>query len=274
MPPNRPKAGSATSVASTAREHRNELLAALFRFYDRDAEFENALVELIPLAADADVIHLASPSSRMHDELFQLSDTESRPKDELHPRLRQIRAFVGAVDAVATAYGLDRLGQDGRAQIVAWCDRFLRARASGSLAPSLYGPERLSTARTWFGFEPEVVGMIGPPWRREEWAPMSETRRAARERLERIARDHIRAGLDQIEAELADAGIVQRRAVQNLERDLGWLYRKLRFRESFERIYDAYEPPPDGGVETVRKAVLRVAARLKVDHHGWESGWR
>jgi hypothetical protein len=73
---------------------------------------------------------------------------------------------------------------------------------------------------------------------------------------------------------LVETGHVQRRGIPNLERDVGWLYRKLRYRESYQEIFNACVRPPDGGVETVRKAVLRVAARLKVDARGWEPGWR
>jgi hypothetical protein len=261
------------SVVATAREYRVQLLGSLFRLYDRDEEFGEALMGLIPLAENADVIHLMSPSARSPDPLFELAVTVP-DGGRTHPRVEQVRVFIAAVDDLATKYGLDRLGGDGTAQIVAWCDRFVRADGSGSIAPSAFDQHRLSTARTWFGFEPEVFGVIEPPWQREEWALTRETRREARERLERIARDHIRRALNEIEAGLADTGHVLPRTIPNLERDVGWLYRKLRHRASFQDIYDSCVQPPRGGVETVRKAVLRVAARLKVDDGGWEPGWR
>jgi hypothetical protein len=258
---------------ATVREHRVQLLGSLFRLYDRDEEFGEALKGLIPLAENADVIHLMAPSTRSPDPLFEVA--ESAPVGgRTDPRVEAVRVFIAAVDDLATKCGLDRLGRDGRGQIVAWCDRFVRATGSGSVAPSVFDQHRLSTARTWFGFEAEVVGVIDPPWRREEWALTRETRQAARARLERIARNHIRIALDQIEAGLAETGHVLPRAIPNLERDVGWLYRKLRHRASFQDIYDAWEPPPPGGVETVRKAVLRIAKRLRVDSRGWETGWR
>jgi hypothetical protein len=132
----------------------------------------------------------------------------------------------------------------------------------------------LSTARTWFGFEPEVFGVIEPPWHREEWALTRESRQDVRKRLERIARDHIHNALDKIEAGLTETGHVQPRRTSNLDRDVRWLYQKLRHRESYQEIFNACARPPAGGVETVRKAVLRVAARLEVDASGWETGWR
>jgi hypothetical protein len=260
------------SAVATTREHRVQLLASLFRHYDRDEEFGDALIRLIPLAESADIIHLMSPSTRSPDPVFQLAETV--PGGGHDPRFAQVRSFIAAVDSLGGAYGLDRLGQDGRAQIVAWCDRFVRAHGSGSVAPGAYDQHRLSTARTWFGFEPQVVGVIEPPWRRERWELTRETRQEARQRLERIAREHIRLALDQIEAGLAETGRVLPRAIPKLERDVGWLYRKLRHRESYQEIFNACVPPPAGGVETVRKAVLRVAARLKVDASGWEPGWR
>ena len=138
------------------------------------------------------------PRQAGFDLLFDQTPVVSG-RDAPHQEVAEINAFSTAVDTLAETYGLDRLGGNGRGQIIAWCDRFLRAQASGSWAPSAYGPGRLSTVRTWFGFEPEAVGAIDPPWQREEWAPMRETRGAARKRLERAARDHIRSALDQIE---------------------------------------------------------------------------
>jgi len=248
------------------------LLSSLFRLYDRDEEFGQALVDLVSLARGADVIHRMSPSTRSPDPLFELAETAEGAST--HSEVERVRVFMAAVDDVATKFGLDRIGRDGRAQIVAWCDRFVRATDSGSLAPVDFDQHRLSTARTWFGFEPEVLGVIEPPWHRAEWALERETRKAVRVRLERTARNHIRLALDQIEAGLAETGHVLPRAIPNLERDVEWLYRKLRYRASFQDIYDACVLPPDGGVETIRKAVNRVAARLKVDSSGWETGWR
>jgi len=273
VPPNRPNERPAVSVVATTREHRVQLLASLFRLYARDQEFGEALVGLITLAESADIVHLMSPSTRSPDPLFELADAVPGG-ERTNPRVEQVRVFVAAVDGVATKYGLDRLGRDGRGQIVAWCDRFVRASGSGSWAPSSFDQHRLSTARTWFGFEPEVFGVIEPPWPRQEWALTRETRQEARQRLERIARNHIRRALDQIEAGLAETGHVLPRTIPNLERDVGWLYRKLRHRASFQEIYDTCVPAPRGGVETVRKAILRVARRLQVDSRGWESGWR
>jgi len=273
VPPSRQKETPAASVVASAREHRIDLLRPLFRLYDSDEAFGEALIGLVPLAENADLIHMMSPSTRSPDPVFELA--EAVPDGgQAHPRAEQVRVFIAAVDAVAGKYGLDRLGNDGRAQIVAWCDRFVRAHGSGSVAQSAFDQHRLSTARTWFGFEPEVVGVIEPPWRRQEWALARESRQQARQRLERIARDHIRLALDQIEAGLAETGHVLPRSLPKLERDIGWLYRKLRRGASFQEIYHSCTPPPTGGVETVRKAVYRVATRLQVDSRGWESGWR
>jgi hypothetical protein len=223
------------------------MLGRLFRLYDRDEEFGEALKGLILLAENADVIHLMSPSTRSPDPLFELAESAPDGGQDTDPRVEQVRVFIAAVGDLAITYGLDRLGRDGTGQIVAWCDRFVRATGSGSAAPSAFDQHRLSTARTWFGFEPEVFGVIQPPWQRQEWALTRETRQDARARLERIARVHIRLALDQIEAGLGETGHVLPRAIPKLERDVGWLYRKLRHRASFQEIYDACEPPPPGG---------------------------
>ena len=257
----------------TRHQHRVELLQVLFRHYDRDVEFGDALLELIPLGDEADIVGRAAPSSSS----AELDLLEKLLEQEPHERSADqvsVRVFLDAVNRNAATFGLDRVGSDGRAQIVAWCARYLRARASGSLAPSGYATDQFSTARTMFPYQPEVVGVIAPPWQREEWYPESETRLAARARLEAIARAHIQAALDQIEVELPAAHIVRPRRVANLDRDVGWLFRKLRFRESYDVIFHACDPAPGGGVETVRKAIIRVADRLGVDPSGWESGWR
>ena len=60
----------------------------------------------------------------------------------------------------------------------------------------------------------------------------------------------------------------------NLWRDLDWLYRKVRFGESFQAIFESLDPPPNGGIDTVRKAVLRMARRVGVSNRAWETGWR
>jgi len=261
--------------ALTQASHRARLQAAFLRLYDQDAEFGQALLGLVPLAQAADITH-ETAYWRTHAGLWNLASQPwgRHPPEDRPPRIAEITAFVRAADALAARFGLDRLGDVGRAYIFGWSDRYLRARAAGSAHPSAYGPGRLSTTPLTFTFEPDIGGHIGPPWDRETWDLTRERRADASERLMRIARDHIQAALDQIEREAVDLGLTFPDTAPNLQRDLGWLYRKVRFRQPFQAIYDSVEPPPAGGVDTVRKAVLRMASRVGVDHRGWETGWR
>ena len=259
-------------MAVTAREHRVSLLARLYSHYDRDAEFGAALVGLVPLAEAALDAHGPTPTRTRADLLQLVDDADTRVPESLDELASQ--TFRQELDAVVATFGLDRLGPDGRAQVFAWIDRYLRARAS-RFPPSAYGPTRLSTARTSFAFEPEVFGIVPAPWRQEEWAPMREPRSHARARLEKLARLRIKEALDRIEGESTAASLlVHPSSTPQLERDVGWLFQKLRFGQSFEAIYLDIPDPPDGGAETIRKAVQRLAKRLGIDQTGWETGWR
>lgn len=260
--------------ALTRATERGRLQAAFLRFYDQDAEFGNALLALVPLAEAADITH-GSPYWRTHVGLWNLASQswDRHPPGRRPPRITEITAFVRAADELAGTFGLDRLGDVGRAYIFGWFDRLLRASAAGSAHPSADGPGRISVSPITVTFEPGVGGHIGPPWEREHWDPTREPRRDARLRLERIARDQIQAALDQVERETIELGLTFPDTAPNLRRDLGWLYRKVRHRESFQAILDSLESPPND-VETVRKAVIRMAGKVGVDHRGWETGWR
>ena len=101
-----------------------------------------------------------------------------------------------------------------------------------------------------------------------------ERRVEVRKRLERRARDSIKSSLDAIEAEAKAGGMAFPDTTPNLDRDLDWLYQKVRFNKPFQAIYDELPDPPEGEVDTVRHAVLRIAQRVGVNTNGWESGWR
>ena len=255
--------------------HKARLQAAFLRFYDMDVEVGEALMSLLPAAEAANITH-GSPYWRSHTGLWNLASQawDRHPPKRRPPHIAEITAFVGAADGFAATFGLDRLGDAGGAYILAWCDRYLRAHAAGSAHPSAYGPAALSTSPVVFTFEPDVAGVIGPPWEQEAWDITREPRRDARIRLERTARDHIRVQLDQTQAEAVAAGLTFPDTAPKLQRDLQWLYKKVRFRESFQAIYNSLDSPPRGGVDTVRKAVLRVADKVGVDPRGWETGWR
>ncbi len=80
--------------------------------------------------------------------------------------------------------------------------------------------------------------------------------------------------LAQIQRETEELGLIAYgRQIPNLERDIEWLYRKMRFRTSYEDLASGLKPAPRGGAETVRKAIERAAQRLGVDTTGWETGW-
>jgi hypothetical protein len=164
---------------------------------------------------------------------------------------------------------------DGLGLVLAWTDRLLRAKASGSIAPSAYGPGTLATVRRDYAFEPEVYGVIPAPWKGEEWSPGRESRADARRRLLARANDTIEKALDGIQRETEERGLIAYpRHIGNLDRDIDWLYRKMRFRVTYDEIYNDLKPPPRGGVGSVRKAIERAAKRLQVDTTGWETGWR
>jgi len=266
--------GRRPPASSNARQQAR-IQAAFLRFYDRDIEFGESMMSLLPTAEAADITH-ASTWWRTHVGLWNLArqSWDRHPPERRPPLIVEITVFVSAADGLAATFGLDRLGSAGRAHILAWCDRYLRARASGSAHPSAYSPAALSTSPVSFTFEPEVDGSIGPPWELQAWDPTSESRRGARIRLAKIANDHIQAELDRIQSNAVAAGLSFPDTAPNLQRDLGWLYRKVRYRDTFQTIYDALDSPPKGGVETVRKAVLRIADKSGVDPSGWESGWR
>jgi len=183
--------------ALTQASHRARLQAAFLRLYDQDAEFGEALLGLVPLAQAADITH-GTAYWNTHAGLWNLASQSwgRHPPEHRPPRIAEITAFVRAADALAADFGLERLDDPGRAYILAWCDRYLRARAAGSAHPSAYGPGRFSTTPVTFTFEPDVGGHIGPPWDRETWDPTRERRADASKRLMRIARDHIQAALD------------------------------------------------------------------------------
>lgn len=264
------KAAGGTAGAVTAREHRARLLAALFRLYDADEEFKRSLAGLIPLAEAAITAHGPVPG-RIRIDLLRLNDPEP---NLVRLDVPEVARYLVAARSVVSRFGLQRLGSDGLRQVLAWCDRYVRAHASG-LAPSAYGPGTLGTVRPDVVFEPEVVGIVPSPWKREEWSPTQESRTDARRRLEARAGREIQRALDVIERETVEGALLAYpRKVPNFERDIGWLYEKLRWDRSYQELYNGLTPPPRGGVETVRKAVERAARRLGVDRRGWESGWR
>jgi hypothetical protein len=256
--------------APTKRELNARLRSALFRRYDADDEFNRELAGLIPLA-EAAVAAVGVVPGRSRIDLQWLAAPESHPIPKDVPAVSELRA---AAEGLVSRFGLRRLGPDGLRYVLAWTDRFLSARRS-SLAPATYGPGTLSTTRLDYVFEPEVVGVISAPWQREEWLPMTESRVSARKRLVARATREIDRALDAIhrESEMKELLAFPRHA-RNLERDVDWLYEKMRFSRSYQAIYNRLTPPPRGEVETVRKAVERMAKRLGVDTTGWESGWR
>lgn len=258
---------AATSI--TAREHRAYLLELLLRRYDADEDVQSGLMGLLPAAEAADLSHVLPGSRREAPTIAWLLEAR-RSADDTAPG----PTFVRAAEVLAGQFGLDRLGPTGTAYIVGWCDRYLRARDHGSAPPTAYGPDRLSTAKPWYEFEPELYGVIDPPWDREEWSPMLETRGDAAARLRARALRHITESLRRIERESADRGLVHPRPTANLDRDVGWLFAKMRRGRPIAEIYQDIQPPPDFGEETVRTAIRRLARVIGVSTSGWEAGWR
>ncbi|MEX1172885.1 MAG: hypothetical protein WEG56_09765 [Chloroflexota bacterium] len=266
--------GRQPAALSKAR-YGARLQAAFLRLYDQDAEVTQAMLSLLPTAEAADIVH-GSAHWRTPAGLWILAAQpwDRQPPERRPPRIAAVMAFTHAADELAVEFGLNRLGNAGRAHIFGWCERYLRVRAAGGVRAGTHDPMRLSVSPVWAGTEPEIVGQIDSPWESESWDPTREPRRDARVRLERLDRNHIRTNLDRIAAEAKAAGLTFPDTAPNLRRDLGWLFHRVRFMETFQDIFDSLDSPPDGGVDTVRKAVLRMAARVGVDASGWETGWR
>lgn len=260
--------------AKRPTDYRAGLRRAFLTRYDHDDEVASALLGLVPAGEAAGVGHSDYVTQTVTEMWGAPQVVESSVGSNAPIRSHETTAFVRAADAFAASFGLDRLGEAGREQIVAWCSRYICARRAGSAHPSTYGPNRFSTAALPPTFEPNPVGIIKPPWREEVWDLTRERRADARKRLEKRARKHIQATLDQIEAEARTSGLVFPDTTPKLERDLDWLFQKVRFRKSFQDIYDLLKEPPKGGVDSVRRTVVRMAGRVGVDTTGWESGWR
>jgi hypothetical protein len=246
--------------AATDAENRNALRRLFLRRYDDDDEFTQELTQLVPTAEAAG---LGTISIGAVPQFFE----SALPSAEL-------QEFRTAVAGLAASFGLDRLGDAGRNQVVAWCRRYIAARRSGSFHPSTYDARRFSSATIPAQYEGETVGVITPPWQEESWELTRERRADVSRRLERRARDHIQATLDRIEAEARSQGLVFPDTSPRLDRDLDWLYRKVRHGETYQAIFDSLRPPPKGGVDSVRQTVRRIATKVGVDQHGWEAGWR
>jgi hypothetical protein len=253
------------SVAVRRSEARERLQRALLAHYERDAEVDAELLALVPAAEAADVIAYGEPPA---------SQQRIWATAELAGGDQAIVDFVRSVDQFVARSGLDRLGDVGRAYVVAWCSRYIRARRSRSAFPGLYGPERLSTSPLIHPFKPDIVGIVRPPWREETWDLTREARSDARTRLERTARDHIRRELDLITEEAHTMGLTFPGSPLNVARDLEWLYQRMRLRRSYQDIYESMDDPPEGGADTIRRAVERIAEKAGVSAAGWETGWR
>jgi hypothetical protein len=79
---------------------------------------------------------------------------------------------------------------------------------------------------------------------------------------------------DRIEAEVKERGYVFPDTSPKAARDLRWLFRVVRRRDTFQAIYEGLRTPPSGGVDTVRRAVYRMAERVGVTTSGWETSWK
>lgn len=262
------------SLGVTEPRLREQLRAGLFRRYDADEEFGDALLELIPLARATGLPDRPSLWNT-REGLWSVASRnwETEPARRRPARLRQWVAFVAAVDGLARRFGLDLLGDAALDQIFAWCDRYLRAKRSGSLHPSTYGHGRLSVSSPDVYLAPGIDTRVALPWRTETWDPTRETRREATNRLEGLAKERLRAQLDRVESDALAAGLIFPDTAPNQQRDLDWLYRCLRHHESFQSIFNKLDPAPEGGVDTVRIAVFRIVKKVGVDTTGCV-GWR
>jgi hypothetical protein len=121
--------------AERKADQQDALRRAFLGRYDHDDEFRAALQTLADAAETAGF------------DGSSLADSTATPAASGEAGSEEMSEFRRRLEAISMAYGLDRLGQAGRAHIEAWCARYVRARRSGSFPPSLYGPHRFSTAR-------------------------------------------------------------------------------------------------------------------------------
>jgi hypothetical protein len=201
-------------------------------------------------------------------------------------------AYIVDAAALATGFGLTRLGTAGLDTINRWCR--VRQRYGTAVRPQWladcfqdFGPvvqigdestRPIATAQGPKG--PITIAMhemrplLHVAGREAQWDPTEERRTAARDRLRRSLghRALLATELDRMENLAAEAGAYPRDARPNLQRDLEWLFWCIRFRMSPEQVaaragFD--EPVAKAG--TVARAVRRIARDGAVDLRGL--GW-
>jgi hypothetical protein len=283
------------------------------RLYDQDPEFCEALGELYETHCTNQEQFLAGTPD--------LWDVERATWGEGWPSLPSAEwahRYIAAIANTAERFGLHRLGKPrptsggnfqpnrGERLLHAWCSRRARARKAGRDWPAA----RFSGGVVPGGVRPQLgevvsseelpistlgLAIIDAERRslvrvgiEDEWDPRSETKANAKKRLLAEAAGQIDVALERIAVDAERSGY-RFPDQDNAERDLTWLFWKVRLGLSYGRIVQRSrrEHPTwlrkgrkaikDGGAaadqdtDLVKRAVIRMADAVGIDRTRWET---
>lgn len=284
--------------ALTSEQERGFLRWAYLERYDADPDFGQALVALYDRWT-ADIGELPfnwwELSSRAVYGEAALAAGHAPPAGH-----EAIARYVDEVEELARRFGLDQITGDGASSrpslgvglIHEWC-RFRQWQAARGRE---WGPEDFSTGHGFGGWEPDIGELVrretwlveGPDGRvaivdedrrptihvsfDDVWDPRRERLRDARRRLVRRATQAIKAELDRLAAEAEAKGYRFLDTAPNLQRDLDWLFWRVRAGLTYGQILEreselhGTERTGEQGTEesAVRHAVTALAARVGV----------
>lgn len=285
--------------AITPEQERGFLRWAYLERYDDDPEFGQALVALYDRWT-ADIGELPfnwwELSSRAVFGEAALAAGYAPPAGH-----EAIARYVEEVEELARRFGLDRMTDDGAGStpslgvglIHEWC----RFRQWEAVRGRELGPKEFRTGHGFGGWEPDIGELVrretwlvpgpdGPVAIVDEhrrpivhvsfddvWDPRRERLRDARLRLFRRARQAIEAELGRLAAEAEAKGYRFRDTAPKLQRDLDWLFWRVRvgltYRQIVEREVELHgtERTGEEGTEesAVRHAVTALAGRVGVN---------
>jgi hypothetical protein len=270
-------------IAVQDYEERGYLRWALLDLFAGDSAFSTALQEL------SDAYQVVQGFERpewgllaaaVSLEQHRRADWPGEPMDP------QVGRYVEAVRALASAWGLDRLQDEGEelgARLVhRWCgDR----RQYGTRWTSASFKSQLGIG----GGRPDIGGVstrdefaageAGPPLPdvrplvsigfTDGWDPRNEARGSARKRLYRRAAEQIQRELDRLAADAEAKGYFFADRAPALERDLGWLYQMMAKGATAEALAEAEVGDAWVTEAAVARAIRRIAARTGVSTRGW-----
>jgi hypothetical protein len=245
-------------------EHRWRLRWQYASFYDQDAEFCEALIELYERHCTVQEPFL----ERARDvwDVHQATWCDWQPP---LPSAEWAHGYLAAIAETANGFGLQRLGRprpsthgefrpsSGELLIHAWCAN----RAREHLAGRVWPPERFSLGVEAGGARPEVgevvcrdeIPISGPSGERvvlideqrrplvrihleDQWDLRSEPKAAAKERLLAEARRQIDAELERIAVDAEGRGYRFSDTTPKALQHLRWLFEHVALKKSYGQI--------------------------------------